>query len=78
MRVEHQIEFESLIERYKAAEEYEKTKYMNDTPEGKEWAEKKLYEIVQRLAQLWDTMTEIERQYYSKTYNLFGESEVKL
>jgi hypothetical protein len=67
---EQKKEFEELIQRYKAAERYEKTKYMNDTLEGKEWAEKTLIKIVKRLGELWDIATENERQLYMKKFNL--------
>ena len=43
-------------------EEYEKTKYWNDTEEGREWAYKALKKIVQRLGEIFDIMTDEEKQ----------------
>lgn len=54
-------EFEQLTKRYLQAQEYEKTKYLNDTPEGKEWAENEIIKIVNQMSKLWNDMTEEER-----------------
>ena len=57
-----QKEWDELIQRYRNAEEYEKTKYWNDTEEGREWAYKALKKIVQRLGEIFDIMTDEEKQ----------------
>ena len=58
-------EFGQLVKRYLHVLEYEKTKYMNDTSEGKEWAEKEIIKIINQMSKLWDDMTEEERLKYA-------------
>jgi hypothetical protein len=56
--------FKLLADRYEKAKQYEKTKYMNDTPEGKSWAEKEIIDIVKDMHRLWNGLTEDERKKY--------------
>lgn len=50
-------EFLMLKKRYDLALEYEKEKYMTDTPEGQAWAEKEFAGIVNRISIIWEKMT---------------------
>lgn len=57
-------EFEQLLSRLKQAQEYEKTMYMTDTPEGKAWAEKTFKQILDRLNELWIQISEEQKNKY--------------
>ncbi len=61
-------EFVKLKERYKQAEIYEKTQYAKDTPEGQAWAEKTLADILKRMNELWNEMSEGEKSRHTDLY----------
>lgn len=61
-------EFIQLTERHNKALEYEKTKLLSDTPEGREWSEKTFKKIISRMSELWNQMTDDEKQRHM---NLF-------
>ena len=63
-------EFLQLRERYQKADEYFKTKYQTDTPEGQEWAGEEFRKIVERMSLVWRQMTpEFKKEYAEQ---LFG------
>jgi hypothetical protein len=51
------MEFERLKDRLRKAEEYEQTKYLTDTPENRERAEKALMQVLNRMAAIWNQMS---------------------
>ena len=55
-------EFEQLKSRFRKAQEYERTKYMTDTPENQDRAIKALKQIIDRMDVLWDMMSDEQRQ----------------
>jgi DNA polymerase II large subunit len=60
----NEYEYIQLLERYKKAEEYERTKFKNDTLENQERAIQSLVKIIKRMGELWELMTEEQRQKY--------------
>lgn len=57
-----EYEFEQLKERYKRAQDYFKTKYDTDSPQGKEKAQKAFQELTARMDELWERIGKMSIQ----------------
>ena len=58
----YEEEFRQLKQRYLQALDYEKNKYMQDSSDGKEWAEKTFLQVLHRMCELWELLTDEEKQ----------------
>lgn len=68
MTDEEAKEFIELKKRYLQALDYESSRYLQDTPEGKKWAEKTVLQIVNRMCELWELMSEEEKMKHKELF----------
>ncbi|OPX46357.1 hypothetical protein CLHUN_01730 [Ruminiclostridium hungatei] len=61
------IELETLKGRLRKAEEYERTKYMTDTPENRDRAEKAFQEVIKRMDEIWEQLRLVVELNANKT-----------
>jgi hypothetical protein len=70
-------EFEILKARYLQAIEYWNSKYNNDTPEGKEWAEKQVLDIRKSIDRIWYQVPEDEKQKFLEEISIKENERMK-